>query len=440
MTEPGMEPVPDPASVSTEDELRVAMLALLGDSYDRAVERRTGLSKTTVNDLRNGRRRLTAKTLTLIVEAYDPRRRDAWLSAWRRVRSRPARPDRLSGAAADDDSPETELDSRLEDAGSDADAGLAAHADAASSMAAATEAGTSANAPRNPGATARSGRRADAATGGDAARPTRPERSWAVPWRMVSLAAGAALVASTIATLVTFFAVRGDDGVSTRSDVPTASARPGAPVDPRPPGGGGPGGGPGGQPPGGPGGAGPVGGPGPPRADMIPALDEAVPAPRGCYLLPLQTQADVVAQPDAEAAGIRPTEMRYTYYPSWHPSLAVGGRLSGPVPDGWRLVVAAWADPASTDSTAAHNPGNGRFYPGDELVPSDQNCFTVQPYSLGYGGYEGITTRVYAILVDEAKVLPFLRSAGQLSGLTEADLGRWGVRVLGYAVVPSRPE
>ncbi|WP_131804125.1 helix-turn-helix transcriptional regulator, partial [Pseudofrankia sp. BMG5.36] len=202
MTEPGMEPVPDPASVSTEDELRVAMLGLLGDSYDRAVERRTGLSKTTVNDLRNGRRRLTAKTLTLIVEAYDPRRREAWLSAWRRVRPRPARSDRLS--VADDDGPETDLDPRLEDSGSDADADLAAHVDAALNMVAATEVGTSAGRPRDSRRIpARSDRLAAAVTGRDAARPTRPERSRTVPGRMVSLAVGTALVASTIATLIT---------------------------------------------------------------------------------------------------------------------------------------------------------------------------------------------------------------------------------------------
>jgi hypothetical protein len=122
-------PALDPASVSTEDELRFAVLALLGDSYDRAVERRTGLAKTTVNDVRNERRRLTAKTLTLIVEAYDPQRRDVWLAAWQRVRSRStpgerasipdpevrleSRPDRTSmdgaGAAAAIAEPPTEL-------------------------------------------------------------------------------------------------------------------------------------------------------------------------------------------------------------------------------------------------------------------------------------------------------------------------------------------
>ncbi|OHV34400.1 MULTISPECIES: helix-turn-helix domain-containing protein [Pseudofrankia] len=406
MTEPGMEPVPDPASVSTEDELRIAMLGLLGDSYDRAVERRTGLSKTTVNDLRNGRRRLTSKTLTLIVEAYDPNRREAWLLAWRRVNARPATATAGAGAGTG--------------TGGDSD-----------------------------GVSAPGGRPTDTATGREAARPTplaapaagrpaRPERPWSVSWRMASLTVGAALVASTIAILITFFAVRGDEP-ATAATGPAGGLTPAA-TAPGLPGGGRPLGG--GPPPlgGSHGAAGPVGGPGPPRADMSPPPDGATPAPGGCYSLPLQTPADVVTEPGAESAGIRFAEMRYTYYPSWHPALAVGGRLSGPVPHGWRLVAAAWADPATADSTVAHNPGDGRFYPGDELVTSDQNCFTVQPYNLGYGGYEGITTRVYAMLVEAAKVLPFVRAAGQLGGLADADLAHWDVRVLGYAVVPSRPE
>jgi hypothetical protein len=147
-----------------------------------------------------------------------------------------------------------------------------------------------------------------------------------------------------------------------------------------------------------------------------------------------------VAQSGAASTGIRLTELRYTYYQAWHPSLAVGGRLSGPVPRTSRLVFAARADPASRDSTVAHNPGNGRFYPGDELAPTDQNCFTVPPYDLGYGGYSGITTRLYAILVDASQVMPFLHAAGQSAGFTDTDLARFDIRILGYAVVPSQAQ
>jgi hypothetical protein len=157
----------------------------------------------------------------------------------------------------------------------------------------------------------------------------------------------------------------------------------------------------------------------------------------GCYTLPLETKADVVEQPGARAAGVRLAAASYTYYPAWNPSLAIGGQLSGRLPEGQRLVGADWADPATQDSTSAHSFGNGRFYPGGELELSDQNCFTVPPYNIGYGGYAGITTRVYIMLVDEASVKTFPGEAAQLAGFTEADLAKRGVDVLGYFVVPS---
>ncbi|ADP78568.1 hypothetical protein [Pseudofrankia inefficax] len=411
MTEPQVEPAPDPASVSTEDELRAAVLALLGDSYDRAVERRTGLSKTTVNDVRNERRRLTAKTLTLIVEAYDPHRRDVWLAAWRRVRTRSER----AGAslAADDDAHPAGPGDGL--AGTDTDADPIAAAEA-------NLAGVTGGSPLLDGS------RGGAGMG----QPAGPGRSGSGPWRTVSLAAGIALVASAGAALITYFAVRGD-AAPPSAPVATNAAPAGGPGPVLP-----------GQAPplgpGGPGAAWPVGGIGPPRIDQSPAARGPAPVARGCYSLPLQTRADVVAQSGADAAGLRVTELRYTYYPAWHPSLAFGGRLSGPVPRSSRLVFAAWADPSTTDSTRDHNRGNGRFYPGDDLPTTDENCFTVPPYNLSYGGYPGITTRLYAMLVDATDVKPFLRAAGQSAGLTDTDLARLGIRILGYAVVPSKPE
>jgi hypothetical protein len=146
-----------------------------------------------------------------------------------------------------------------------------------------------------------------------------------------------------------------------------------------------------------------------------------------------------VAGPGARTAGVSLTELRYTYYAGWHPSLALAGRLSGPVPAGWRLVLVAWADPATHDSTRDHNAGNDLYFPGDDLTVTDQNCFAVHPYDLGYGGYPGITTRIYAVLVEAPKVAPMLRAAGRLMGLSGSDLDAWGVRELGYAAVPSAP-
>jgi len=448
MTEPGMESVPDPSAVSTEDELLVAVLALLGDSYDRAVERRTGLSKTTVNDLRNGRRRLTAKTLTLIVEAYDPARREAWLTARRRVLPRVSRTDPPAGTLGDEDSADNEFDHPLHgsvprsrvlgDDGSD-------DSDEASTTPGGPDTPTGALAATPAGLRGGSGR-ADvmdvAGTGNVRTRPTQPDRRWSAPWRTVWLTVGAALLASALAALVTFVTVRGDSTATARLDTAASAAAqnaPPAPPGPAPDDGRPPGAGPPRSDVGGRGAAGPVGGPGPPRADMSPPAGGVVAVRRGCDLRPAQTPARLMDQPGTHP-GVRLAEVRYTYYPAWHPSLAVGGRLSGPIPDGWRLLLAAWADPTTTDSTVAHNAGNGRYYPSDELAPTDQNCFAVPPYSLGYGGYGGMTTRLYALLVDTTKALPFLRSAGQFGGLADADLDQWDVRVLGYAVIPSRPE
>jgi hypothetical protein len=134
---------------------------------------------------------------------------------------------------------------------------------------------------------------------------------------------------------------------------------------------------------------------------------------------------------------VRLTGAAYTYYSAWRPALAVGGQLDGPLPPGRSLLAAGWADPATIDSTAAHNLGNGLLYPGDELTLSDQDCFTVSPYSLGYGGYTGLTTRIYLLLVDTAKVLALQQESARLTGFTTDGLAARGVGFLGYVVVPA---
>jgi hypothetical protein len=190
--------------------------------------------------------------------------------------------------------------------------------------------------------------------------------------------------------------------------------------------------------PGAPGAAAPVGGPGPPPdVGAGPAAGAGSEVPSGCYRLALPTAADVVAGPGAETTGIRLVAASYDYFAAWNPSVAVGGRLSGQPAAGRRLVGAAWADPATTDSTAAHHPGNGRFYPGGPLELTDQNCFTVLPYPIGYGGYSGITTRIYVLSADAAAAAELPREAHDRDGLTEDDLAGRGVGVLGYFAVPS---
>lgn len=435
MTELGPEREPAAAApgtglgaVSTDEELRDAVLALLGTSYDRAVESRTGLSKTTVNDLRNGRRRLTLKTLTLIVETYDPTRRDAWLDAWHRLHPRavprvprladpPARPAGPGSRPPAVANPEA-LDRGEPDDPADYPAPLdrpqrAEGPDPADDP-------SRADGPDPAGDPQRVGRPTHAAS---ASRPAAP----GLPWRTVWLPAGAAFVAAVAAVVAAVLVLTSGD----------SAVDPELGSGPPPPG---PVGAAGLPPygPGGPGAAAPVGGPGPPPAiGARPAADAETSVPGGCYSLPLPTRVDVIDGQGTETTGIRLTAASYSYFAAWNPSAAVGGRLSGQPAAGRRFVGAAWADPATTDSTPAHHPGNGRFYPGEVLELTDQNCFTVQPYNIGYGGYSGITTRIYVLSIDASDTLVLPREAHQRAGLTEEDLARHGVDVLGYFAVPS---
>jgi len=440
MTEPNGRPTPDLAPISTEDELRVAVLGLLGDSYDRAVERRTGVSKTTVNDLRNDRRRLTRKTLTLIVEAYDPNRLPDWLATWQRLHPRPGITDQLTESGADESC-------AAEPGPTDADRALGGTQPLAATSAAAIPRGAGGpEADEPPGWASVPGpaegvhvawRTAPDATGAQGtptAWPARPRRTH--PWRPARETVVVALLVGIAASLVTFFVARGDPSAGTRAGLAgIPSSGPVSVALPGPPGGAPPGYG-----PSGPGGAGPVGGAGPPRVDLSPPDSGAGPVRHGCYSPAPRSGPAVRDQPGAAAAGIHITELRFTYYAAWHPALEVAGRLSAPLPDGWRLVLAAWADPTTRDSTIAHNPGNARYYPGDEVSVTDQRCFDIPPFSLGYGGYPGITTRIYPMLVAKAQTAAFLHAAAAVNGLSDADLTRWGVRVLGYAIVPSRPD
>jgi hypothetical protein len=367
MTEPDGGYAPDPASILSENELHNAVVGLLGDSYDRAVESRTGVSKTTVNALRNQRRRLTLKTLGLIVDAYDPTRRDAWLAAWRRVNARPT---------------------------------------------------TATSEPATEVATASSDGHAAVPTPVTPPIQTRPSlhRIFSRPrWFAVGGVATAACVAASVAALA-ITGGRGGHAVTTGAQDGRAG-----PVIP--------------AGPGSLGAPGPFGGP--PPAGLPPARDAGQVMTHGCPVAGLRTKARVIEQPGARSTGLSLRAAAYTYYPASNPTLVVGGKLSGQPAAGQRLVGADWADPRTRDSTRAHSSGDGHFYPGMELELTDENCFTVPPYHVGYDGYAGITTRIYILMTaaDQAPTLGW--EAAQLGGFTQSDLARRKVDVLGYFTVPS---
>jgi hypothetical protein len=126
----------------------------------------------------------------------------------------------------------------------------------------------------------------------------------------------------------------------------------------------------------------------------------------------------------------------YTYTPSANsPQIELGGRLSDPLPPGSRLFTADWADPASTDSTADHSPGNGRFYPAPELKLSSDRCFHQARHAFGYPGFNGLTVRIYVLLVDARHSSAFARTGAAQDGFTKSGLATHGAVPVGYFVV-----
>jgi energy-coupling factor transporter ATP-binding protein EcfA2 len=72
--------------IRDESDLRSAVVALLSSRRDvRAVAAETGLSKTTVSELRGRRRAISQDALGKIAGRYDPVRIQDWEGAWRRV-------------------------------------------------------------------------------------------------------------------------------------------------------------------------------------------------------------------------------------------------------------------------------------------------------------------------------------------------------------------
>ena len=82
------EDLPNADNVTTRDELHRAALRLMGSRRKvRTVARDTGLSASSVSDLRSGRRRLTHNALMAIAGAYAPADTARWEAAWLRVSS-----------------------------------------------------------------------------------------------------------------------------------------------------------------------------------------------------------------------------------------------------------------------------------------------------------------------------------------------------------------
>jgi tetratricopeptide (TPR) repeat protein len=82
---------PDPDSTDTLEQFQDALAELLRERGSlRDISRQTQVSKTTIAQIRDRAQFPQRATVHLLVEAYDPDRKEAWLAAWHR--HRPGRP------------------------------------------------------------------------------------------------------------------------------------------------------------------------------------------------------------------------------------------------------------------------------------------------------------------------------------------------------------
>jgi hypothetical protein len=158
----------------------------------------------------------------------------------------------------------------------------------------------------------------------------------------------------------------------------------------------------------------------------------------GCPSPALPTKGTVTAEDGAARAGISISTLSYAYTPAYSPSVELGGGLSRHLRGGEHLFVLDWSDPATTDSTPKHNPGNGRYYPSPELRLTDQNCFSYPRHEMGYGGFTGMRVRSYVVLVGDDVIATFERDGLAMDGYTPLELAQRNVVSLGYLTIQTR--
>jgi hypothetical protein len=86
---PGASDLVDPTTISTDEQLRAAVVRLVASRRVRKVANDTGLSQTTIVNLREGGRRVTLDALMKIVSRYAPTQLAEWRSAWDRIYGAP---------------------------------------------------------------------------------------------------------------------------------------------------------------------------------------------------------------------------------------------------------------------------------------------------------------------------------------------------------------
>jgi hypothetical protein len=115
-----------------------------------------------------------------------------------------------------------------------------------------------------------------------------------------------------------------------------------------------------------------------------------------------------------------------------------GGELRGEIPRGKQLFQLAWADPTTKDSTPDHNPGNGTYYRFDTFSASEaEGCWIRPQKEMAYDGADGLTFRIYFILVDDDHVSEFMSSKYR-NGYNDEVLKSLRVTRLAYFLVPTK--
>lgn len=357
-----------PAQVSTEDELRSYLRALMAARTNvRAVAAETGLSKTTVNELRMGRRRVSLDALTKIVGVYAPDEVGDARQAWHRVQPprRPRRPP-VADAPHLSDPPHTSNSPHHADTPHPPDPHPSATATSSGEDPAPPAVATP---PASPPAVATPDEPAV-----DGARPGVGGRSgnrW-LPIGTWPRALYAALVVLALVAVADGARV----AVGRWPDDPPASA-----ADPDP-----------------------------------------------CITPAQTTTAKLTPLPDApttvEAAA-------YHLQPSDPPRLEIAATLSGPPPAGTTVQMLERADPNTVDSTPEHNPGNGRYYPRPSIRTVGE-CVFVPQGQIGYGGFTGIRVRYVVVLLPSRYERTIVADSDAGDGLSEQDLTRYSLTRLAY--------
>ncbi|MEV7971299.1 DUF2690 domain-containing protein [Sphaerisporangium sp. NPDC088356] len=118
--------------------------------------------------------------------------------------------------------------------------------------------------------------------------------------------------------------------------------------------------------------------------------------------------------------------------------LALAGKISGKIPEGWVLYPYVWAGPNSLDGQ--ENSSSGSFVVGAATIHPDENgCWALSKFRLAYAGVQAQTYRFYLGLASPEQQACVRRIERATGDVFSGDIQGCGVNMLGYAVLSMRP-